>query len=107
MTGQSSGNLFVARFIHGLGILLSPPKLLQDSKISGTRPADHTVTGVLDNYERAIGGREAWKGLTSHVTTGSWKVLESALSGTFEVDELEPTKIYGVARENGALAVLG
>jgi hypothetical protein len=81
-----------------LCLLLSAATPLQDSVKRSNRPVDPSVDQILDNYERAIGGRQAWAGLTSRVSKGALEAPESGLSGTFEVYELGPNKIYLIER---------
>jgi hypothetical protein len=56
------------------------------------------VDQILDNYEQAMGGRQAWVGLTSRVAKGTSEITESGLSGTIEIYEVRPNKVYMVTK---------
>jgi hypothetical protein len=57
-----------------------------------------TVDQILDNYERAIGGRQAWAGITSRVMKGTLELPQGGASGTFESYEAQPGRIYLLMR---------
>jgi hypothetical protein len=65
---------------------------------SATASADQ----VLNRYVEAIGGRAAWKKLTSRVSTGTIDVPEMQISGTVEFHEKAPNRLLRVIILNGA-----
>jgi hypothetical protein len=95
-------------FLFWLSFLLSAATPLQDAAKRNNLPAEPSVDQILDNYEAAIGGKQAWAGLTSRVSRGTIKALESGLSGTLDVYELGPSKLYLVERlSNGVEVKIG
>ncbi len=63
---------------------------------------------VLDNYEKAIGGKQAWQGITSRMIKGELQLPETNVSGTFESYEVQPGQIYSVMNlDNGTQAKVG
>jgi hypothetical protein len=60
------------------------------------------VGEILDRYEQAIGGREAWEKLTSQVMMGTIEVPSANLSGTVMVHEKAPNKFMTAVIINGA-----
>jgi hypothetical protein len=65
-------------------------------------PAYPKVGQVLDRYEEAIGGREAWAKFTSRVTMGTIEVPSLNLSGTVMIHEKAPNKMLAAVIINGA-----
>ena len=61
-----------------------------------------TADQILDTYVKAIGGREAWKKLTSRVTIGTIEVPAMGLSGTIEMHEKAPNLVVARITINGA-----
>lgn len=57
---------------------------------------------ILDTYVKALGGREAWKKLTSRVSTGTIEVPAMSLSGTIEMREKAPDQLIATINFNGA-----
>lgn len=78
----------------------TPPdsKPLPSSKASALPTADQ----ILDRYVKAIGGREAWKKLTSRVSSGTIDVPAMNLSGTIEIREKAPNQIVATITFNSA-----
>ncbi len=64
--------------------------------------ATPTADQILDTYVKAIGGREAWKKLTSRVTIGTIEVSAMGLSGTIEMHEKAPNQLVARITINGA-----
>lgn len=64
--------------------------------------APQKVGPILDRYEKAIGGREAWEKLTSQVLMGTIEVPSANLSGTVMVHEKAPNKFMTAVIINGA-----
>jgi hypothetical protein len=61
------------------------------------------VGEILDRYEKAIGGRDAWEKLTSQVMMGTIEVPSANLSGTVMVHEKAPNKFMTAVVINGAV----
>jgi hypothetical protein len=83
--------------------------LLQEPATKGGATGEIlSVDQILNNYERAIGGRQSRAGLTSRVTRGTSEIPESGLSGTFEIYEVQPNKLYLVTKfANGVEVKIG
>jgi len=73
----------------------TPP---QSSVKRSAPPAEPSVDQILDNYEKAIGGKQAWLNVTSRVSAGTIETPESGASGTYETYELGSNKIYSIER---------
>jgi hypothetical protein len=73
---------------------------------AAAKPASPTtypkVGEILDRYEKAIGGRDAWEKLTSQVMMGTIEVPSANLSGTVMVHEKAPNKFMTAVIINGA-----
>ena len=65
-------------------------------------PAMPTADQLLDRYVKAIGGREAWKKLTSRISTGTIDVPAMSVTGTIEMREKAPNKLVATISINGA-----
>jgi hypothetical protein len=57
---------------------------------------------ILNRYVEAIGGRAAWKKLTSRVSTGTIDVPDMHIAGTVEFHEKAPNRLLRVIILNGA-----
>jgi zinc protease len=57
---------------------------------------------ILDVYVKALGGREAWKKLTSRISVGTIEVPAMSLSGTIEMHEKAPNQLIATITFNGA-----
>ena len=57
---------------------------------------------ILDTYVKALGGREAWKKLTSRVSIGAIEIPALNLSGTIEMHEKAPDQVVANISINGA-----
>ena len=68
------------------------------SAASSLPPADQ----ILDRYVQAIGGRDAWKKMTSRISTGTIDVPAMNLSGTIEIREKAPNRIVATITFNSA-----
>jgi hypothetical protein len=79
-----------------LGLVLSASVLAQApaaDKPSGALP---TVDKVLDNYLKAVGGRDAWEKLTTRLSKGTIQIPAMNMSGAVEINEKAPDKSYTV-----------
>jgi zinc protease len=83
----------------------------QASKTSASAPAQPPASAtpslppadqILDRYVQAIGGREAWKKMTSRISTGTIDVPAMNLSGTIEIREKAPNRIVATIVFNSA-----
>jgi zinc protease len=61
-----------------------------------------TASQILDVYVKALGGREAWKKLTSRISVGTIDVPAMSLSGTIEMHEKAPNQLVATITFNGA-----
>jgi len=52
---------------------------------------------VLDSYEKAIGGRDAWMKIKTRISTGTIDVPAFNVSGTVEVHQKAPDRLLSVA----------
>jgi zinc protease len=80
---------------------------LQASKTSAAALASTSASlpsadQILDRYVQAIGGREAWKKMTSRISTGTIDVPAMNLSGTIEIREKAPNRIVATIIFNSA-----
>jgi zinc protease len=66
-------------------------------------PPLQKVGPILDRYEEAIGGRQAWAKLTSQVLMGTIAVPSMNLTGTIMVHEKAPNKFMSAVIINGAV----
>ena len=57
---------------------------------------------ILDTYVKALGGRDAWKKLTSRVSLGTIEIPALNLSGTIEMHEKAPDLVVANITINGA-----
>jgi len=80
----------------------APSPASQDSKPAPSTKALPAADKVLDNYIKAIGGREAWKKLTSRISTGTIDVPAMNLSGTIEIREKAPDRVVATITFNSA-----
>lgn len=62
-----------------------------------------TTDQVLEDYIKAIGGREAWKKLTTRISTGTIDVPAMNLSGLVTVREKAPNRSIFTVNFNGAV----
>src|SRR5262249_40021224 len=74
----------------------------QESKSEHPAKVLPSADKVLDNYVKAIGGREAWKKLSSRISTGTIDVPAMNLSGTIEIREKAPDRIVATITFNSA-----
>jgi hypothetical protein len=74
----------------------------QKSATRASAPATPSADQILNRYVEAIGGRAAWKKLTSRVATGTIHVPEMQISGTVEFHEKAPNRLLRVIILNGA-----
>ena len=62
-----------------------------------------TADQILENYIKAIGGRENWKKLTTRISTGTIDVPAMNLSGLVTVREKAPNRSIFTVNFNGAV----
>lgn len=62
-----------------------------------------TADQILENYIKAIGGRDAWKKLTTRISTGTIDVPAMNLSGLVVVKEKAPNRSVFTVNFNGAV----
>jgi zinc protease len=67
-----------------------------------TPAATPTVDQVLDKYVDALGGRAAWKKITSRQSTGTIEIPTMNLSGAFQTFEKAPNQSLSVVVVAGA-----
>src|SRR6202035_4771810 len=77
--------------LAGIAIVLGPVAVAQSATSASSDPKAASPAGasvptltadqILDNYVNAIGGREAWKKLTTRISTGTIDVPAMNLSG--------------------------
>jgi len=75
------------------------------SAVSAAVPAAPVLTAdqILENYIKAIGGRENWKKLTTRISTGTIDVPAMNLSGLVIVREKAPNRSIFTVNFNGAV----
>jgi zinc protease len=86
----------------GSTLALSLTTFAQTTVKQATPAATPTVDQVLDKYVEAVGGRAAWKKLTSRQSTGTIEVPAMNLSGSFQVTEKAPNQMLSVVVVAGA-----
>ncbi len=64
---------------------------------AGPAAALPSADQVLDNYVKAIGGRDAWMKVNSRVSTGTIEVPAFNVTGTLEVHQKAPDKVLSQA----------
>lgn len=75
----------------------------QKTATKAAAPATPNADQILNRYVEAIGGRAAWKKLTSRVATGTIIVPDMQISGTVEFHEKAPNRLLRVIILNGAI----
>jgi zinc protease len=86
----------------------SPTSKSPDPKTAPTTGASASVPTltadqILENYIKAIGGREAWKKLTTRISTGTIDVPAMNLSGLVVVKEKAPNRSVFTVNFNGSV----
>jgi zinc protease len=103
--------------LAGISIVMGPLACAQSaasaSSDSKTTPATGasapasapalTADQILENYIKAIGGRENWKKLTTRISTGTIDVPAMNLSGLVTVREKAPNRSIFTVNFNGAV----
>jgi zinc protease len=101
--------------LTGLSIVMGPLACAQSttSASSDTKAAPAGVSApaapaltadqILENYIKAIGGRENWKKLTTRISTGTIDVPAMNLSGLVTVREKAPNRSIFTVNFNGAV----
>ena len=103
-------NVELLAMLLGIALLLSPMACAQSAASSSDPKATPataslpalTADQILDNYIKAIGGREAWKKLTTRISTGTIDVPAMNLSGLVLVREKAPNLSVFTVNFNGA-----
>lgn len=95
--------------VTGLTLLLgastlaqTPAKTPEKQPAAAPAPATPNADQLVDRYVEAIGGRVAWKKLTSRISTGTIDVPQQSLSGTIEIREKAPNHLLATIIVNGA-----
>jgi hypothetical protein len=95
--------------VAGLILLLSSSALAQAAAKAPEKqpaatpaPATPSADQLLDRYIEAIGGRAAWKKLTTRISTGTIDVPKMSLSGTIEIREKAPNHLLATIIIAGA-----
>jgi hypothetical protein len=89
-------------------LLMAGSSAIQAQSTTPTNPkaaasATYPKVGeILDRYEKAIGGREAWQKFSSQVMMGTIEVPAMNLSGTVMIHEKAPNKVLTAVIINGA-----
>ena len=79
-----------------------PAPTPQKAGAKATAPQAASADQILNRYVESIGGRAAWKKLTSRVSTGTIDVPDMQISGTVEFHEKAPNRLLRVIILNGA-----
>jgi hypothetical protein len=92
--------LVAAGFALALGITTLGQSTPQDSRKSQVPASVATVVPsvdqVVDHYMESVGGRAAWKKLSSRVSMGTIEVTSMNLSGTVVIHEKAPNKMLTI-----------
>lgn len=104
-----SRKYLIVRSLTKRSLLMVGPLLAWSSMMfaqTAVRPAaasaNPSVDQILDKYVDAVGGRAAWKKLTSRQSSGTIEVPAMNLSGTFQVIEKAPNRMLSVVVVAGA-----
>jgi zinc protease len=101
--------------LAGITVALGPVASAQSTTSAPSSPKPAPATGasaslptltadqILENYIKAIGGREAWKKLTTRISTGTIDVPAMNLSGLVMVKEKAPNRSVFTVNFNGAV----
>jgi hypothetical protein len=103
--------------LTGISILLGPLACAQSATSASSDPKPASTVGasapasvpeltadqILENYIKAIGGRENWKKLTTRISTGTIDVPAMNLSGLVTVREKAPNRSIFTVNFNGAV----
>jgi hypothetical protein len=81
----------------------SDPNATPAASISAPTAPALTADQILENYIKAIGGRENWKKLTTRISTGTIDVPAMNLSGLVTVREKAPNRSIFTVNFNGAV----
>jgi zinc protease len=88
-----------------LSLCMGIPALAQspaNRAAPATSAALPSADQILDTYVKALGGREAWKKLTSRVSIGTIEIPALNLSGAIEMHEKAPDQVVANITINGA-----
>jgi zinc protease len=99
--------------LAGISIAMGPLACAQSAASASSASKATPVTGasaptltadqILENYIKAIGGRENWKKLTTRISTGTIDVPAMNLSGLVTVREKAPNRSIFTVNFNGAV----
>lgn len=99
--------------LTGISIVLGPLACAQSASSASSDPKAPPASGaavpvlaadqILENYIKAIGGRENWKKLTTRISTGTIDVPAMNLSGLVTVREKAPNRSIFTVNFNGAV----
>jgi zinc protease len=101
--------------LTGLSIVMGPLACAQSATSASSDPKATpagvsapaapalTADQILENYIKAIGGRENWKKLTTRISTGTIDVPAMNLSGLVTVREKAPNRSIFTVNFNGAV----
>jgi len=81
----------------------SDPNATPAASVSAPTAPALTADQILENYIKAIGGRENWKKLTTRISTGTIDVPAMNLSGLVTVREKAPNRSIFTVNFNGAV----
>jgi zinc protease len=81
----------------------SDSKATPAASVSAPTAPALTADQILENYIKAIGGRENWKKLTTRISTGTIDVPAMNLSGLVTVREKAPNRSIFTVNFNGAV----
>jgi zinc protease len=81
----------------------SDPNATPAASVSAPAAPALTADQILENYIKAIGGRENWKKLTTRISTGTIDVPAMNLSGLVTVREKAPNRSIFTVNFNGAV----
>jgi zinc protease len=81
----------------------SDPNATPAASVSAPTAPALTADQILENYIKAIGGRENWKKLTTRISTGTIDVPAMNLSGLVTVREKAPNRSIFMVNFNGAV----
>ena len=102
----AAGGTVALSLCMGVPALAQSPATATAPAKSAAAPAAAAVLPsadqILDTYVKALGGREAWKKLTSRVSIGTIEIPALNLSGAIEMHEKAPDQVVANITINGA-----
>jgi zinc protease len=73
------------------------PPAVASPAVAATAVALPSSDQLLDSYEKAIGGREAWMKINSRISKGTIEIPAANITGDVEVHQKAPDKLLSVA----------